>query len=150
MQPNISIIVAIYSKGGIGKKGGQPFYIKDYLKRFKQLTTGHPVIMGRKTFEAVLSYLKKPFPNRTNIIITRDQNYQYRDCIIVNSVEEAISKAKSIDSQEIFVIGGGQIFQQALPYTDRLYLTKIDKDYNCDVFFPDYSKFIKVISKENR
>ena len=150
MQPKISIIVAIDSKRGIGKKGGQPFYIKEDLKRFKALTTGHPVIMGRKTFEAVLGHLKKPFPNRTNIVITRDNSYQYSGANIFHSLDEAINYAKQIDNDEIFIIGGGQIFNQAIDITDRLYLTKIDNDFVCDVFFPDYSEFTKIIDQEEK
>lgn len=136
----ISIIVALAGKKRvIGRKGGLPWYIPEELKRFKSLTMGHPVIMGRKTHESV----GRALPGRTNIVITHDPNYLAEGCIVVNNLDEALRQAQGDD--EIFVIGGGEIYQQALPKADKLYLTYIDKEIEGDVFFPDYSDFKKVI-----
>lgn len=140
----ISIIVAVAGKKRvIGKKGNLPWYIPQELKRFKQITMGHPIIMGRKTHESI----GKPLPGRTNIIVTHDMEYSSAGCFVVHSLGEAIQKAKGKEgSEEIFVIGGGELYKQALPLADKLYLTKIDQDLEGDVFFPDYSEFKKVVS----
>ena len=103
--------------------------------------------MGRKTFKAILSYLKKPLSDRTNIIITHNKNFHYPNCVVVNSLDQAIKQAKKFDSDEIFVIGGAQIFNQTIIYAKRLYLTLINKSYDCDVFFPDYSDFTNKIEE---
>lgn len=135
----ISIIVAIAGeKRVIGTKGGMPWYIPEELKRFKTITTGHPIVMGRRTFESI----GKALPNRTNIIITRDKNFQAEGVIVTHSLEEALRLAvgKPGDS-EVFVIGGGEIYKQALPAADKLYLTIIDKEIEGDTFFPDYTEF---------
>lgn len=143
----ISAIAAITKNRGLGKDNQLLFHIPGDLPRFKNLTTGHPVIMGRKTFESIGRLL----PNRTNIIITRSSEYAVNGAIMVSSVADAIEAAKKSEgSEEIFIIGGGQIFQEALPITDRLYLTVVDTEVPADTFFPDYSHFGKVIAKEER
>jgi len=146
--PKISVIVAV-TKGGlaIGKKSGELlFRISDDLKRFKSLTIGHPIIMGRKTYESI----GKPLPGRTTIIITRNRNFQASDCLVVHSLEEAFKTASKLDN-DIFVIGGGEIYRQALPYTDELYLTVVESDARGDVFFPDWRKeFKKETFREER
>lgn len=144
----ISIIVAMDEKRGIGKAGQLPWHIAEDLKNFKKITTGHPVIMGRKTFESI----DRVLPNRTNIIITKDKDFSPHkfyssencDVLIANSLEEAIEKAQAKEGgNEVFVIGGGQVYEQAIAKADKLYLTQVDGDFNCDTFFPDYSKFSK-------
>lgn len=155
MKPRVSMIAAIDKNRGIGKTilgvGKLLWNISEDLKRFKELTMGHPVIMGRKTFESVLSYLNKPFPGRTNIVITRDPNYKYEGIIVVGSIEKALEEAKkSPGNEEVFITGGGQIYEQGLPFTDRIYLTLVEGEYDADTFFPDYSAFKKVLSKEDR
>lgn len=130
----------------IGKKGGLPWYIPEELKRFKKITMGHPIIMGRKTHESI----GRPLQGRTNIVITHEPKYTSPGCIIVHSLEEALrlsfDKLRIAQgSDEIFVIGGGEIYKQALPKANKLYLTYIDKEIAGDVFFPDYSEFRKVI-----
>ncbi|OGE64436.1 hypothetical protein A3I48_00505 [Candidatus Daviesbacteria bacterium RIFCSPLOWO2_02_FULL_36_7] len=139
----VSIIVAVAGKKRvIGKKGGLPWYIPEELKRFKEITTGHPVIMGRKTHESI----GKALPGRTNIIITTSPNYTALDCKVAHSLNEALRLATLAQgNNEIFVIGGGEIYKQALPKTDKLYLTKIDTEIEGDTFFPDYSEFKKVV-----
>lgn len=141
----LSMVVAIAGKKRvIGKKGGLPWYIPEELKRFKQITMGHPIIMGRKTHESI----GKPLPGRTNIIMTHDPLYQSAGCIITHSLSEAMDEAKSKEGgEEVFIIGGGELYKQALPLADKLYLTYIDKEIEGDVFFPDYSKFKKVLSE---
>lgn len=145
MKPKISIIVAIAGKKRvIGKKGSLPWYIPEELKRFRGITSGHPIIMGRKTHESIGRVL----PGRTNIVITRDAQYSAPGCSVVHSLDEAIKVAEGKEgSEEIFIIGGGEIYQQALLKADRLYVTVIDKEIEGDVFFPDYSGFKNIVSQ---
>ncbi len=152
-NPRVSIVVAMDEKRGIGKTelgiGKLPWHIPDDLKRFKQLTTGHPIIMGRKTFDSIIALRGKPLPNRTNIVITRDPTFKIEGCVVVHSLEEALEKAKKIENKEIFIIGGGQIFEQAIPFADRIYLTLVEGKYEADTFFPNYPEFKKLVSQEN-
>ncbi len=134
-------------KRGIGKNNGLMWHIPGELPRFKQITMGHPVIMGRKTFESIGRVL----PGRTNIIITQNPNFKAQSCQIVGSLDEAFRHAQGEPgSEEVFIIGGGQIYQQAIDKADRLYLTLVEGDFGADTFFPDYSNFTKVISEEDR
>ncbi len=144
-KPIVSAIAAISEKDrGIGKDNDLLWKIPEDLKRFKEITLGHPIIMGRKNFESI----GRALPKRMNIVITRDSAYHAENCVIVHSVEEAIAKAKLLDNEEVFIIGGGEIYKQALPFTDRLYLTIIHAEKPADVFFPDYSQFTNVISRD--
>lgn len=145
-KPRISIIVARAKNGVIGGGNELLWRISDDLKRFKSLTSGHPIIMGRKTYLS----MGKPLPNRTNIVVTRDKNMNLSGCIVVHSIEEAIERAEGVDREEIFVIGGEQIYRQALPFADRIYLTQVDKEFEGDAYFPDYSDFKKVAFEESR
>jgi dihydrofolate reductase len=129
----ISLIVAAAHNNIIGKSNGLPWYLPADLRHFKEVTIGHPVIMGRKTFDSILARLGKPLPNRTNIIVTRDHGFVAEGVIVVHSLEEAYKHAKD---QEVFVIGGAQIYEQALPVADRIYLTEVDADINGDTYFP--------------
>jgi dihydrofolate reductase len=142
----LSIIVAVAGKQRvIGKSGGMPWYIPDELKRFKEITMGHPIIMGRKTHESIGRVLS----GRTNIIVTSNRSQiTSNGVVVVSSIEEAIEQAKkSPGAEEIFIIGGGQIYQEAISLADKLYLTYIDKEIKGDVFFPDYSQFTKKVSE---
>lgn len=142
----ISLIAAIQKKDrGIGLKNELLFRISDDLKRFKALTSGHPIIMGRKTFDSIGG---KPLPNRTNIVITRQELYQ-EGVVFAHSLEEAMAKAKAVD-ENIFVIGGAEIYKQALPFADKLELTIVNSDVLADTFFPEYHEFSKITQKENR
>ena len=132
----------------IGRNNELPWHIPEDLKRFKELTKGHTVIMGRKTYESIGRLL----PNRTNIIITRDPDYKVDGAVIVNSLEHAIDAASKLrttnqelqtDKDEIFVIGGGQIFEQAIVIADKLYLTIVHATIEGDAYFPEYSAFTK-------
>lgn len=148
-KPRISIIAAIASGNrALGKNGDLIYKIPEDLKRFKEITSGHPIIMGRKTFESIGRIL----PNRINIIITRDLKYSQEGAVVVHSLDEALRLAREQeilnqvqnDNREIFIIGGGQIYKEALPKTDRLYLTIVEGNPEADTFFPDYSEFKKV------
>ncbi|MCC2630884.1 MAG: dihydrofolate reductase [Candidatus Paceibacter sp.] len=129
----------------IGKDNGLVWKISEDLKRFKQLTTGHVIIMGRKTYESI----GRPLPNRTNFVITRSEDFVVdSDVRITHSVAEAIAEANLIEEEEIFIIGGGEIYAQALPFADRLYLTLVHSDEPGTVFFPEYSEFTTSIFLE--
>jgi dihydrofolate reductase len=145
-KPIISLIAAIGENRELGKNNKLLWHIPEDMKRFKKLTTGHPVIMGRTTYES----MGKPLSNRINIIITRDKNYKADGCFIFHSIEDAIEFAKQKDDKEIIIIGGGQIYKQAIKYSDKLYLTIVKGSFDSDTYFPDYPEFGKVIyEKEN-
>jgi dihydrofolate reductase len=143
----ISIIVALDDKQGIGAKNRLLWHLKKDFAHFKTLTLGHPVIMGRKTYQSI----GKPLPGRANIIVTRDSNFSAPGCLIAISLESAIACAKDIDGQEVFIIGGGQIYQEAMAknLVDKLYVTKVQGDFQADTFFPDYSHFKLLKQEEN-
>lgn len=144
-KPRISIIVAHSRNMAIGKANMLIWHLPEDLKRFKKLTTGHPIIMGRKTYQSI----GRPLPERTNIVITRDSNLDIPGCIVVHSAIKAIEKAQEFDQEEIFIIGGAEIYKETLPLADRLYVTKVELDVDGDAFFPEYSKiFTKKISEE--
>lgn len=141
-----NIIVAIDNKRVIGKDNNLVWKgVPGDMKRFKEITTGHPIIMGRKTFESIGG---KPLPNRTNIVVTRNAKFQAPGCFVFQSLPEAISFASSKDEQ-VFIIGGGEIYAQAIKSTDRLYLTIIDAEAQGDVLFPSYDDFTKTVSSES-
>jgi dihydrofolate reductase len=145
-KPVISAIASIGQNRELGKNNELLWRISDDLKRVKRLTTGHPIIMGRKTHESI----GRPLPNRTNIVVSRSAS-NIEGCVIADSIEKAIEIAKDIDQDEIFIFGGGQIYRAAFPYVERLYLTLVHaEDSETDSFFPDYSEFTKVIEKETR
>ena len=142
---SISLIAALSENRVIGNKGKIPWHIPEDLKRFKKLTLGHAIIMGRKTYASI----GKPLPNRTNIIITRDPHFLAQNCTVVHSLKEAIDEAKRVSPGEIFIIGGGEIFAQALPFADKLYLTVVTGQFEGDAIFPDYSLFKTIINKQD-
>jgi dihydrofolate reductase len=145
----ISAIAAIGENKELGAKNALLWNIPGELKRFKEITTGHPIIMGRRTFESIGRIL----PNRTNIVITRAPNYKIDGAIVVNSLNVALDKAKDSPGgdSEVFIIGGGQIFKEALSQVQKLYLTIVHKSFpEADVFFPEYSEFKKQISREEK
>lgn len=148
--PKVCVVVALSrGKRAIGNKGKLLWHIPEDLERFKKLTVGHPVIMGRKTFESVVSYLGKPLPGRTNIVVTRNAEFTYPDVIVAKTIRDAILNAKALDAREVHIGGGADIYAQTLPFVDRLYLTLIDDEMEADTFFPEYEKeFTKVIAKE--
>jgi dihydrofolate reductase len=131
----VSLIVALDEKGGIGKDNRLPWHLSSDLKRFKQLTMGHHLIMGRLTYETI----GKPLPGRTTIVITRNPLFQPAGCQVATSLEEALSLAKENGETEAFIAGGGEIFTQALPLADRIYLTQIHAVVEANIFFPHFS-----------
>jgi dihydrofolate reductase len=139
----VSLIAALSENRSIGKDNKLLWHIPEDLKRFRQITQGHPVIMGRITFESI----GRPLQKRLNIVITRDSSKKYQGVLVVDSIEKAIFLAKEKDKGEIFVIGGGEIYKQAINYADKLYLTIVHINIKGDAFFPDYSEFKKVVSK---
>ena len=130
----ISLIAAIGKNNVIGVDNKLPWKLSADLKRFRTITSGKPVIMGRKTFESIGG----PLPNRKNIIITRDKNYKADGCVVVHSAEEALHAAG--ENGEVMIIGGAEIYRQLLPKADKMYLTVIDGEFDGDAYFPEYSK----------
>lgn len=146
-NPKISLIAAISKeRRALGFQNKLLWKIGGDLPRFKELTTGHAIIMGRKTYESI----GRPLPNRTNIVISRSSSIpETKDLIIVDSVEKALDVAKQSEESEIFIIGGGEIYKQSLPFADHLYLTIVDDEPEADTFFPDYSEFKREVSRED-
>ena len=127
----VAFVVAVSRNGVIGRNGGLPWHISTDLKRFKAITMGKPLIMGRKTWE---SLPKKPLPGRPNIVITRQKNYRAEGASVVSDIPSALAAAGQVE--EICVIGGGEIFDMFLAQTDRIYLTEVDLEVDGDTFFP--------------
>lgn len=145
----LNIIAAIGKNRELGLRGKLLWHITDDLQRFKELTIGHPVIMGRKTWESLPEKFR-PLPGRTNIVVTRQANYKAEGAMIADSPESARAAAARADgSEEIFIIGGGEIYRETLPLADRLYLTLIDDTVEADTFFPAYAQEFNLISEEN-
>ncbi|MBI4652763.1 dihydrofolate reductase [Candidatus Kuenenbacteria bacterium] len=141
----ISIICVLGKNRAIGYKNKLIWNIPEDLKHFRKITSGHVIIMGRKTYESI----GKPLLNRINIIITRDKKYFQKQCYVCDSLEKALKLAKEKSKNEIFIIGGGEIYRVAFQYVDKLYLTLVDDEpKNADTFFPDYNEFKKVIIKK--
>ncbi len=142
---NISIIVAIAENRAIGKDNRLLWHLSDDLKRFKKLTTGHTLIMGRNTF---LSLPNGALPNRRHIVITDQTNEKFDGCEMARSIEEAIELAGN--EEECFVIGGGMVYAQFLPLAGKLYLTQVHESFEADTFFPeiDFSQWQALVSEE--
>jgi dihydrofolate reductase len=144
MMKKISIIVAMSKNRVIGLKNSLPWHISEDLKRFKRLTTGYPIIMGRKTFESI----GKPLPERRNIVISRNQNLKVQDVEVVKSIEDALKICSS--ENLIYIIGGEQIYNLAMPYANNIHLTEVNKEVEGDAFFPEFDKKEwKEIAREN-
>ncbi len=155
----LSAIVAVAKGGVIGKEGGMPWYLPAELARFKEVTMGHPIIMGRKTHESI----GRALPGRTNVVVTRNKDLIAEGCKVVSSLDEAIELAKKSEGgsaaqtskkfrrpKEIFIIGGEQIYQQAMPLLERIYLTKVNVEVEGDKFFKyDPSEWKQVSSEKH-
>lgn len=133
-MPKLSIIVAMSSNRVIGVNNSLPWHLSEDLKHFKTLTTGHTIIMGRKTYESI----GKPLPNRRNIVISRNLNAFYGGVEVVHSLEDAFST--SSNDEEVFIIGGSNIYEQSLHLAEHLYITEIKKAFEGDAFFPEIDK----------
>ena len=127
----LSIIVALSENNVVGINNQMPWHLSADLKRVKALTMGHHLIMGRKTYESI----GKPLPGRTNVIITRNKNFQSEGCVIVSSLKEALEKAKA--DTEVFIFGGGEIFREAMPTVKKIYMTRIHHHFEGDTHFPE-------------
>ena len=127
----ITMIAAAAENDALGKDNDLVWHLPDDFKRFKDLTTGHHIIMGRKTFET----FPKLLPNRTHIIITRKKDYTAEGCIVVHSMEEALNKV--VNDDQPYIIGGGEIYKLGLPYADKIELTRVHGDFDADAFFPE-------------
>jgi dihydrofolate reductase len=139
----ISIIVAIGKNRAIGRNNQLLWDIPEDMDHFRKITTGKTVIMGEKTFQSI----GKPLPNRKNIVVTLDQNFQAEGVEVSHSLEEVLAKYKN-SAEEVFVIGGGIIYKLSLPMTDKLYLTVVEDEPEADTFFPDYSEFKNIVKEE--
>jgi dihydrofolate reductase len=126
----LSLVVAASINNVIGSDGGLPWHLPDDLRHFKQLTTGKPVVMGRRTFESI----GRPLPDRRNIVMTRDPAYAATGCDVVSSVSEVLDLAG--DAEELMIIGGGQVYRDFLEYADRIYLTRVRANIEGDTHFP--------------
>ena len=129
----ISLVVAASINNVIGSDGGLPWHLPDDLRHFKRLTTGKPVVMGRKTFESI----GRPLPDRRNIVMTRDPDYAATGCDVVASVSEALDLVG--DADEVMIIGGGQLYRESLPHSDRMILTLVDCEPAADTWFPEWA-----------
>lgn len=126
----ISLIVALAQNRAIGINGQMPWHLSADLKKFRQITTGHPILMGRKTYESI----GRPLPNRRNIVISRNPDYKIDGCDVFQNIQRALETCKT--AEEVFVIGGAAFYESMLPKADFLYLTEIDKDFVGDTYFP--------------
>lgn len=129
-----TIIAAVGENNALGKDNDLVWHLPDDFKRFKELTTGHYIIMGRKTFES----FPKPLPNRTHVVITRQKDYKPEGCIVVNSIEKALELAK--EDEQPFIIGGGEIYKLGMPFSDKIELTRVHESFEADTFFPEINE----------
>lgn len=137
----VKLIVATSRNNVIGDSNKLIWHLPADLKRFKDVTTGHPIVMGRKTYQSI----GRPLPNRRNIIITRDSDYEVDGCEVVNSIEEALL----LTNNDCFIIGGGEIYKQTLHIADRIYMTVVDEDFDGDTTFPDLPAAWYISKKED-
>lgn len=146
----ISLIVAIANNNLIGNGNELPWYYPEDLQYFKKTTLNKTVLMGKKTFLSIVNRLNKPLPKRHNVVATFDKTFTYPNVEVVNNLDEYL-KEKSKTEEEVFVIGGSQIYQAALSYATKLYITHIDKDYSGDVYFPtiNYDEYNKICETVN-
>lgn len=144
----ISTIVAVAKNNVIGKDNDIPWYLPADLKYFKKITTGHHIVMGRKCYESI----GRPLPKRTNVVVTRNPFFIATGCLITHNVAEAVQLAEANGEEEVFIIGGGQIYEIALPHVDRIYLTEVDLEVEGDIFFPTIDpqnwKLVKEVKHE--
>jgi dihydrofolate reductase len=141
----LALIVATSENNVIGSLGEIPWYVPRDLKHFKDLTTGHTCLMGRKTYESIIKRLGKPLPNRKNVILTTQKNFEAPDCTVVHSWDEAMKVTKG---EDVFVTGGSEIYKLALPLVDKIYHTVIHTTCDGDTFFSFYTNQWNLINKE--
>ena len=149
MNPNIAVVVTAADNNVIGRDNAMPWHIPEDFKHFKTVTMGKPCIMGRKTFESILAQLGKPLPGRVNIVVSR-KNYQHDGALTCKDLSEAIEQGGKIETDEICIIGGAQIYAQALELAKKIYLTRVHQSPEGDAFFPALGKEWKEESRDNR
>lgn len=147
---NLIILTAVSENNVIGYNGIIPWYIPEDLKRFKELTLGHPVIMGRKTYDSILERQKKPLKKRVNIVLTNKPIKEKR-VLTANNLEDALSKAKK-SGEDIYVIGGHQVYREFLPFSNKIELTRVYKNVKGDTFFPpvNWSEWNKTFMERHK
>jgi dihydrofolate reductase len=136
------MIAAVAENNALGKNNDLLWHLPLDFKRFKEITSGHHIIMGRKTFES----FPKPLPNRTHVIITRQKDYKHEGCIVVENLEKAIAVCPK--NEDLFIIGGGQIYTQAIPLADQLDITRVHHSFDADVYFPEIDPEIWELTTE--
>jgi dihydrofolate reductase len=143
-EPVIAMIVAVAENGVIGREGGLPWRLPEDMKWFKARTMGRPIVMGRKTWE---SFPKRPLPGRTNIVVTRQAGYQAEGGVVAPSLDAALALAHGEQPEEIMIIGGAELYVQALPMTRRIYLTRVHGHVEGDAYFPgiDLSQWTETV-----
>ncbi len=138
----ISIIVAMDEERAIGRENRLPWHLPRDLARFRAVTMGHPVIMGRRTFESI----GRPLPGRTNIVITRRKEYEAEGCVVVHDLRSALAACG--DAEQAFILGGAEVFRQALPLAERVYITLVHTKISGDAFFPELPAAFREVSRE--
>jgi dihydrofolate reductase len=134
-----SLVAAVAANGVIGKDNDLPWRLPDDMKFFMETTKGHYVVLGRKNYDSLPGKFK-PLPNRTNVVVTRQKDFQAPGCLIVHSIEDAIAVAKDNKESELMIIGGSDIYKLSLRYADRLYLTEINAEVEGDTYFPEFDR----------
>jgi len=138
----IIMIAAVAENNALGKNNDLLWHLPNDFKRFKEVTSGHHIIMGRKTFES----FPKPLPNRTHVIITRQKDFEYKNCIVVQDIEKAIAVCPT--SEDLYIIGGGEIYKQAILFADQLDITLVHHSFDADVYFPEIDPEIWELTSE--
>lgn len=141
----VSLIVAVSENNVIGRDGHLPWHLSLDLKRFKSITTGHSIVLGRKNYEDI----GRPLPNRTNYVLSRNESFNAPGCIVCKGLEEAMHAAEEANETECFVIGGACIYKIAMPFVKKIYLTRVHANVEGDVFFPSMGDGFRKVSEEN-
>ena len=136
------LIAAVAENYALGKNNDLLWHLPNDFKRFKEITSGHHIIMGRKTFES----FPKPLPNRTHVIITRQQDFKHEGCIVVSDIEKAIAACPK--NEDLYIIGGGEIYSQSIHFADQLDITKVHHSFDADVYFPEIDPEIWELTSE--
>jgi dihydrofolate reductase len=136
------MIAAVAENNALGKNNDLLWHLPNDFKRFKAVTSGHYIIMGRKTFES----FPKPLPNRTHVIITRQKDFQYEGCIVVDTLEKAIAACPQ--TEDLYIIGGGEIYSQSIHFADQLDITRVHHSFDADVYFPEIDLDVWELSSE--
>jgi dihydrofolate reductase len=145
--PIVIVVAMSRHTRAIGNQNKLLWHIPEDLKHFKTLTLGHPIIMGKKTFDSIVSMLGKPLPGRTNIVLTRDQDYEYPGVKVANSIEMALAMAEEETPKEIHIGGGAEIYRQVLPLVSQLHITWVHDEPIADTFFPPFEDEFRVVSE---